>query len=105
MRAAITGITGFAGQYLAQHLLEEGDQVLGFNRSGQWPEHSLCRVEVEASLFPWDVTQPALATLAYEPLQAFAPELIYHLAAISVPEDCGPHLPPYATLGSRWQRG
>lgn len=93
MRAAITGITGFAGQYLAEHLLAEGDQVLGFNRSGAWPEHTLARVEAEAPLFPWDVTLPALAKLAYEPLRIFAPEVIFHLAAISVPEECGPHLP------------
>ena len=32
MNAVITGVTGFTGSYLAEHLLAEGDRVLGCSR-------------------------------------------------------------------------
>ncbi len=37
MRALVTGISGFVGGHLAEHLLESGDVVVGLSTSGRWP--------------------------------------------------------------------
>ena len=37
MRALVTGISGFVGGYLAEHLVAEGDLVVGLSASGRWP--------------------------------------------------------------------
>ncbi|HEV3338853.1 MAG TPA: NAD-dependent epimerase/dehydratase family protein [Pirellulales bacterium] len=88
MRAFITGITGFAGGFLAEHLLASGDEVLGCSRRAEWPdwaEDDLRRVEV----LKWDVGQGGVPDDGFAALTRFAPDCIYHLAALSVPSDCG----------------
>lgn len=83
MRALITGITGFAGSHLAQHLLGQADtQVVGLASPRSdgaplppWAE----RVE----LLRANLTDPAAVVRA---LEAAHPDAIYHLAAqASVP--------------------
>ena len=37
MRALVTGISGFVGGHLAEHLVAEGDLVVGLSASGRWP--------------------------------------------------------------------
>ena len=37
MRAMVTGISGFVGGHLAEHLAAEGDLVVGISASGRWP--------------------------------------------------------------------
>lgn len=81
MRALITGITGFAGAYLAEHLLTRGGDVEVFGLV-RWrsstaelqPLQPLLRL-VEGDL------QDASSLL--RALQAARPEVIYHLAASS----------------------
>lgn len=80
MKAFITGITGFAGAYLAEHLRACGDEVLGSTQQG------------EAGTIPWELSQP-FSDAAVARLREFAPTAIYHLAAISKAEDCGKHAP------------
>ncbi|HWB08980.1 MAG TPA: NAD-dependent epimerase/dehydratase family protein [Pirellulales bacterium] len=88
MRAFITGITGFAGGFLAEHLLASGDDVLGSSRRAEWPNWAngdLRRVK----LLKWDVgdgNPPAEVATA---VARFAPDCVYHLAALSIPSDCG----------------
>lgn len=88
MRAFITGITGFAGGFLAEHLLHCGDEVLGCSRGGAWPSWAGGRLR-ETRVVPWDVgisgPPESLATILAE----FKPDCVYHLAALSVPSDCG----------------
>ena len=36
MRALVTGISGFVGGHLAEHLITEGDVVVGLSASGYW---------------------------------------------------------------------
>lgn len=89
MKSLITGVTGFAGGFLAEHLLACGDQLLGCSRSGRWPAWAgpeLRRVELLAC----DVGEPAgIDECAARQIAHFAPNCIYHLAALSVPVDCG----------------
>lgn len=65
MRAVITGARGFVGPYLTEHLEAHGDLVTGLDFSG--PER-------------FDVTD---AEGVREHLAAVAPEIVYHLAALS----------------------
>ena len=87
MKVLVTGITGFLGQYLAEHLLDCGDEVLGLSRRGFW------RNEVEQHLrsiplYAWDVTSPISEDVAHA-VSEFRPDAIVHLAAISSPGECG----------------
>lgn len=87
MTSLITGVTGFVGGHLAEHLLAQGDNVIGISRSGRWPadlSHLAGRIELEAV----DQADPA-AILGY--LQRHHPERIYNLVgqahvAVSVKE-------------------
>ena len=90
MRAFITGITGFAGSHLAEHLLASGDDVCGSARSGQWggdaPES--LRNSAQVKVVVWDLAA-GLSPAVVDFVRAFAPDCIYHLAALSVPRECG----------------
>ncbi len=93
MNALVTGITGFAGRFLAAHLLGQGDQVLGTARQPRWtPDPALAAwippAVAEIELVGWNLSEelPARASAAIE---RFAPQTIFHLAAISLPSECG----------------
>jgi GDP-4-dehydro-6-deoxy-D-mannose reductase len=81
MRAVITGGTGFVGQHLARHLAECGDEVLLIDRADVAGKNGFPLVD-------WDIRQ-LVDGLSCERIERFAPDAIYHLAAISVPSDCG----------------
>jgi nucleoside-diphosphate-sugar epimerase len=94
MKALITGVTGFAGGYLAEHLLARGDEVLGCSSSGAWPDWASAELRQRVPLVAWDVGEPnGLAGDDLGRIAAFSPDCIYHLAAISVPDDCGNERP------------
>lgn len=88
MRAFVTGITGFAGGFLAEHLLACVDEVMGCSRRAEWPgwaDTKLQRVRV----LPWDIGEKGISSASRAAVAAFSPDCIYHLAALSVPSDCG----------------
>lgn len=90
MNSLITGITGFAGGYLAEHLLAAGDRVLGTSRGGRWAGDSSSHAANRCELVAWDVSRTDAGECgARGAIECFAPDAIYHLAAISVPGDCG----------------
>ncbi len=97
MRSLITGITGFAGQYLTRHLVESGDQVAGSTFRDQWSEAIAQEIREQVALFEWDLSQP-LSAETRQWVGWFAPECIYHLAAISVPTECGESEPSDVAL-------
>jgi GDP-4-dehydro-6-deoxy-D-mannose reductase len=93
-RALITGVTGFVGPFLAEHLLGCGDEVLGVSPDGKWPAKRAGTARPEIELIAWDISRPdGLPETARRALQRFRPQLVYHLAAVSVPADCGDDQP------------
>src|SRR6266849_5246116 len=77
MQILITGVTGFAGGFLAEALLEQADgRVAGVGRESQWPaatRHLTGRMELHGL----DLCDSAKIE---ELLRQFQPEQIYHLA-------------------------
>jgi GDP-4-dehydro-6-deoxy-D-mannose reductase len=89
-RALITGVSGFVGGFLAGHLLECGDAVLGTSPDGRWMAASPEAVRDRVDVLAWDLANPGGPSEdVRQALEQFAPTVIYHLAAISVPGDCG----------------
>lgn len=85
MRALITGITGFAGGHLAELLAEQGDEVIGCDRRGDWPA-PLAHLAGKARLASCDITDAAALTAL---LRDCCPDAVYHLAAVAEPAACG----------------
>jgi len=84
MRALVTGISGFVGCHLAEHLAAEGDLVVGISSGGRWPAGSE-GVARGARIEPFDLAggdDAALAAL----IARKQPEAIYHLAAQANPQ-------------------
>ena len=73
MRVLITGASGFAGGHLARACSSAGDEVVGISRSGQVPDGGGSGQAV-------DLTD---AAAVHELVRAVAPEVVYHLAALS----------------------
>lgn len=75
MRVAVTGIAGFIGSHLTNHLLAAGHEVVGFDncRSGDWS-----RVAPQARATDLDINRPSAAQWAE--LLAGA-DVLFHLAA------------------------
>jgi GDP-4-dehydro-6-deoxy-D-mannose reductase len=95
MRALITGVTGFVGGHLARWLLNQGDEVLGCSNTGAWLPDSPRELAARVPLVTWDVADPRDPPAAIE---HFAPQVIYHLAALGHPAECGQHAPTAAAL-------
>lgn len=98
MRAFITGIGGFVGPHLVAHLRAAGDEVCGSSLrgdpSGGEAATATKRPSETSNVGPWewDIRRPARDDL-FARLRDFAPDVIYHLAALSVPADCGGERP------------
>jgi GDP-4-dehydro-6-deoxy-D-mannose reductase len=88
VRAFITGITGFAGSFLAEHLLACGDAVLGCSRDGRWENGIPPALQGRAEVIAWDVGEP-ISAAALDRLRDFAPDAVFHLAGLSIPAECG----------------
>jgi GDP-4-dehydro-6-deoxy-D-mannose reductase len=97
MRALITGVGGFVGRHLLQHLQEEGDDVRGLGRTadvagiygGDGSGGPSARV------FQTDLSDRSSVERAISELQ---PEAVYHLAAQSSPAES--LADPWATIGN-----
>ncbi len=84
MRALVTGISGFVGGHLAEHLIGSGDVVVGLSTSGRWPE-SLAHLAASARIEACDLSRVSDADLA-DLIARKRPEVIYHLAAQANPQ-------------------
>lgn len=93
MKALITGMTGFAGGHLAEHLFASGDEVAGLSTSGHWPARTPNALVRAVRLYQGDLASDETARALERVARDFAPDCVYHLAAISVPRDCGGEKP------------
>jgi GDP-4-dehydro-6-deoxy-D-mannose reductase len=85
MRALVTGISGFVGGHLTEHLVAQGDLVVGLSVSGRWPlelEHLGKCARIERI----DLVDCAESDLA-DFFNRKQPEVVYHLAAQSNPQE------------------
>jgi GDP-4-dehydro-6-deoxy-D-mannose reductase len=98
VKALITGIGGFAAGHLAEHLLAQGDEVWGTSRQIEGDPPQPPRRLSPLRVLGWNLAQlPADNEALRAKLSAWQPDCIYHLAGVSVPDQCGTHAPtPYA---------
>ncbi|WP_369199234.1 GDP-mannose 4,6-dehydratase [Streptomyces sp. PU-14G] len=80
-RALITGIAGQDGTYLAEHLLEQGYEVVGLMRGQQNPKAPLVRALLpDVQLVQGDLLDQGSLIAALESVQ---PDEVYNLGAVS----------------------
>ncbi len=84
MRALVTGISGFVGGHLAEHLIDQGDVIVGISASGRWPR-DLEHLSQDARIERFNLIEGTEADLA-DLITRKQPEVIYHLAAWSNPQ-------------------
>jgi GDP-4-dehydro-6-deoxy-D-mannose reductase len=84
MRALVTGVSGFVGGHLAEHLVAEGDSVVGLSASGCWPP-ALVHLEHSVRIERFDLVEESESNLTAL-LQRKQAEVIYHLAAQANPQ-------------------
>ncbi len=85
MRVLVTGVSGFVGGHLAEHLIDAGDIVVGLSMSGQWPP-GLSRLGRHVRIERCDLADGAAADALADLVARKAPEVIYHLAAQANPQ-------------------
>jgi len=79
----VTGVSGFVGGHLCEHLVAAGDLVVGLSASGRWPD-VLAHLNQSVRIESCDLTDVEESRLC-ELLKRKQPEVIYHLAAQSNP--------------------
>ncbi len=79
MRALVTGVAGFAGSHLAEHLLAMGDEVAGTVLADE-STANIAHLGSDVSLFQADVRDNAALAAAFA---SFRPEVVYHLAGMA----------------------
>jgi GDP-4-dehydro-6-deoxy-D-mannose reductase len=84
MRALVTGASGFVGGHLCEHLVAEGDQVVGISAGGEWPP-DLSHLNWSVRIERLDITEGVEDDLE-DLIVRKQPEVIYHLAAQSNPQ-------------------
>lgn len=98
-RSLITGISGFVGGFLAEHLLELGEAVMGTSPDGGLLADSSEVLRDQPAPIAWDLSRcDGLGAAEETRIEEFAPEVIYHLAALSVQDDCGDEGPSERAL-------
>ena len=85
MRALVTGASGFVGGHLIEHLIAEGDLVVGLSASGHWPP-ALAHLGQSVRLERFNLVDQDETTLAGL-ISRKQPDVIYHLAAQSNPQE------------------
>jgi GDP-4-dehydro-6-deoxy-D-mannose reductase len=81
MRALVTGIAGFAGNYLAQLLLREGFDVFGISQEKEFKPF----LAVDAAAVHYTALDIRDRSRTAEVLAGIRPDLVFHLAARSSP--------------------
>jgi GDP-4-dehydro-6-deoxy-D-mannose reductase len=92
LKAFVTGITGFSGGHLAEHLASQGWSVAGSSLHGEWSRDCAPERPERFPLFRWDVSEPAPSDVR-SALASDPPDVFFHLAGISTPSLCGRYSP------------
>lgn len=92
MKAFITGMAGFVGSHLLEHLLDCGDRVIGSALDSQWDAATASRDVRAVELLGWDLRSEPSRSVR-KSLAEFSPDCIYYLAAVSIPQHCGEEEP------------
>ncbi len=79
MRAFVTGLDGFAGQWLGRELMQAGDEVAGGSRS-EAPQYALLDAS-EAQAMKWYAFDLLDVDRIERALREWRPDHVYHLAA------------------------
>jgi GDP-4-dehydro-6-deoxy-D-mannose reductase len=87
-RALVTGVSGFVGGFLVEHLLGQGEELLGTAPDDR-PLASNSPALDHIEHVSWDFSAGPMPSASRRAVERFAPQAIYHLAALSIPEDCG----------------
>jgi GDP-4-dehydro-6-deoxy-D-mannose reductase len=87
MKALITGISGFAGNYLAKLLIEEGIEVYGVSQEKEFTPF----LPFDGSLVHYAAIDVRDCVGVRELLKEIRPDLVFHLAAKSSPSDSKRH--------------
>lgn len=85
MRALVTGASGFVGGHLCEHLVAQGDLVVGLSASGRWPR-KLAHLDASVRLERGNLADVEESEFV-DWLRRKQPEVIYHLAAQSNPSE------------------
>ena len=80
MTALITGVCGFVGQYLAAHLLEQGEHVFGTYLDAEDRARMGSPLSKRVGLLQGDIRNPKKMGVV---LRRTQPDAVYHLAAVS----------------------
>ncbi|MGQ9503723.1 MAG: NAD-dependent epimerase/dehydratase family protein [Thermogutta sp.] len=88
-RALITGITGFVGRHLCAHLLEWGDQVIGLAPYPVVEDWAWGALPKPGQILFWDLETSLSPNDVKAQIRTFQPTIVYHLAGLSVPDECG----------------
>jgi GDP-4-dehydro-6-deoxy-D-mannose reductase len=91
LKALITGISGFVGSYLAEHLLESTDWEVAGTVFG--PYDNIVELSGRLELYPAELSRLEVMTFILEQCQ---PDVIFHLAA--QPLVSASHRDPWRTL-------
>lgn len=84
MRVLVTGVSGFVGGHLAEHLLDSGDLVVGLSARGIWPKE-LAHLSRQVRIEPCNLAEASESDLV-DLIGRKQPEAIYHLAAQANPQ-------------------
>ena len=85
MKSLVTGVSGFVGGHLAEHLLAMGDTVVGLSRSGRWPALLEGLLAPRVALRECDLMADSSGELE-RLIAGERPDVIYHLAAQANPQ-------------------
>src|SRR5947207_13374409 len=81
MRILITGVTGFVGGHLVEHLAPGGHTLFGLCRRGAWPQ-ALAHLAVRAELLPGEIADGGRVEAV---LNHARPDCVVHLAGYANP--------------------
>ena len=80
MRALVTGITGFTGSHMAEHLLKSGHDVIGTIRGRSRQTEFIDHIKPDITLLECDLTDPNSVA---QTIEEASPDVVFHLAAQS----------------------